>query len=81
MTFASPQLPDGEAYGLRIRLSGRLGDHALIIEHEVGTAPNVQPHAGADPECVCHVVLADSVDAGFAPDVIMGIGAEPESIA
>jgi hypothetical protein len=40
MTFASPQLPDGEAYGLRIRLSGRLGDHALIIEHEVGTAPN-----------------------------------------
>jgi hypothetical protein len=37
---ASPQLPNGEAYGLRIRLSGRLGDHALIIEHEVGTAPN-----------------------------------------
>jgi hypothetical protein len=40
MTFASPQLPDGEAYGLRIRLSGRLGDHALTIEHMVGAAPN-----------------------------------------
>ena len=80
MTFASPQLPDGEAYGLRIRLSGRLGDHALIIEHEVGTAPNAYPHADADPECVCHVVLADSVDAGFAPDVVIGIGRELERV-
>jgi hypothetical protein len=42
----SPRLPDGEAYRLRIWLSRRLGDHALIVENQVNqvcTAPMRSP--------------------------------------
>ena len=44
---ASPQLPDREAHGLCIRLSGRLGNHALIIENELTAAPYAQSGARA----------------------------------
>src|SRR5271157_2327655 len=63
---ASPQLPKAEAHGLRIGFARGFGDHALVVEAKVGAAPQAQAHAGADPERIRHVVLADSINASFA---------------
>src|ERR1700730_10130259 len=80
ITYNSPQLPDGEAYGLRIRFPGRLGHHTLIVESKVCTTPKAQSHASADPERVCHIVLTSTVDAGFASDVVICVDREPERV-
>ena len=62
----SLQLPGGQAYRLRFRLSGRLGNHELIIDSERCTTPETQSHSSTDPERVGNVALFASIDACFS---------------
>ena len=47
---------------------------------ELSSDRNAQPHTGANPERVGHVVLSDSVNFSFAPDVVIGIRGEPQGV-
>jgi hypothetical protein len=73
-------LPDGEAYGLRIRFPRRLGHHTLVVEAKICTTPKAQSHASTDPERVCHIFLTITVDAGFTSDVVICVGRESECV-
>ena len=65
---------------MRIRIAGRLGDNALVVESEISAAPKTQPHAGPDPERARRVVLWRSIDARLTADIVISVGREPEPV-
>ena len=65
---------------MRLRLAGGLGDDALVIEPEVGAAPQTRPHAGPDPQRTRGVILRRSIDARLAADIVVSVGREPEPV-
>ena len=65
---------------MRIRLARGLGDDALVVESEIGAAPQTQPHAGPDPKRARRVVLWRSIDARLTADIVVSVGREPEPV-
>ena len=65
---------------MRVRLSRRFGDNALVVDSEVGAAPKAQARTAAEAQRICRVVLWDAVDAGFPTDVVIGVSRKPEPV-